>query len=74
MRAHRGKTAAGAIATWTVEDERSGDLARRCAELAATRPDWLDSLVDALPVASDGHFEDDWSLVLMTFPAEAAMR
>lgn len=42
-----------------------------CTELPADTPDWLDSLIGLLPVAPDGHIEDDCSLVMVNFPAPA---
>lgn len=49
------------------EPPRVTDLIARCTDLAAASPDWLDSLVDVLPVSPDGQYEDDCSLVRLDF-------
>ncbi len=50
---------------------RIDDFVAACTELSADAPDWLDSVIGALPVAPDGRIEDDCSLVLVTFPTAA---
>jgi len=54
------------------EPPRLAEFAARCATLAATSEDWLDSLVPMLPTDAEGHYSDDCSLVLLTFPGEMA--
>lgn len=54
------------------EPPRLADFAARCTALAATSPDWLDSLVPTLPTDGGGRYNDDCSLVLLTFPRAAA--
>ena len=54
------------------EPPRLADFEKRCATLAATSANWLDSLVPMLPTDTDGHYSDDCSLVLLTFPREMA--
>jgi hypothetical protein len=55
------------------EPPRLADFTALCTALAATSADWLDSLVPMLPTDGDGHYSDDCSLVLLTFPHETAM-
>ena len=55
------------------EPPRLADFAARCTTLAARSADWLDSLVPTLPTAADGHYRDDCSLVLLTFPGDTAV-
>ncbi|MCX6481316.1 MAG: SpoIIE family protein phosphatase [Mycobacterium sp.] len=52
------------------ESPRLADFEARCNALAATSADWLDSLVTTLPTDDAGHYGDDCSLVLLTFPRE----
>jgi hypothetical protein len=54
------------------EPPRLADFEARCAALAATSADWLDSLVSMLPTDADGHYSDDCSLVLLTFHRQTA--
>lgn len=46
---------------------RVAELVARCAGFAARSPDWLDSFAAVLPVDDGGCYQDDCSLVLLTF-------
>ena len=52
------------------ESSRLADFDALCARLAETSDDWLQALVRVLPVNDDGDYQDDCSLVLLTFPVE----
>lgn len=54
------------------ETPRLDAFVTRCTTLADDSKDWLGSLASSLPTAGDGHYSDDCTLVLLTFPAEAA--
>jgi hypothetical protein len=49
---------------------RVSDFVALCTELTAKTGSWLDSLVAVLPVGADGTYEDDCSLVWLSFPED----